>query len=50
MLDALQKKSKKGIKTPRQEIELIQKRLRLAEEHYEEWSKAQESEGAENGS
>ncbi len=37
VLHAFQKKSKKGIKTPRQDIELIQSRLKLAEEMYEEW-------------
>jgi phage-related protein len=47
MLHAFQKKSKEGIKTPKQEIDLIEKRLRLAEEHYEEWSRAQESEEEE---
>lgn len=36
-LHAFQKKSKKGIKTPRQEIELIKSRLKKAEEHYSEW-------------
>ena len=49
MLHAFQKKAKKGIKTPKQEIELVKKRLRLAEEHYEEWSKAQENEDSEKG-
>ena len=50
MLHAFQKKSKTGIKTPKQEIELITKRLKLAEEHYEEWSRQQENEGEESGS
>ncbi len=45
MLHAFQKKAKKGIKTPKQEIELIAKRLKLAEEHYEQWSRDQEDEG-----
>jgi phage-related protein len=44
MLHAFQKKSKKGIKTPKQEVELIEKRLQLAEEHYAEWSRTQEDE------
>jgi phage-related protein len=35
VLHAFQKKSKKGIKTPKEEIELIKTRLRRAEEHYE---------------
>lgn len=34
VLHAFQKKSKKGIKTPEQDIELIRKRLRSAEEDY----------------
>jgi phage-related protein len=33
VLHSFQKKSKKGIKTPRQEIDLIKKRLGLAQEH-----------------
>ena len=36
VLHAFQKKSKRGIKTPRPELELIEKRLRTAAEHYEE--------------
>ena len=34
VLHCFQKKSKSGIKTPQQEIELIQRRLRAAEEDY----------------
>ena len=34
VLHVLQKKSKKGIATPRYEIELVRARLRRAEEHY----------------
>lgn len=41
-LHAFQKKSKKGIETPKQEIELIKSRLKKAEEHYTEWSKKEE--------
>jgi phage-related protein len=44
MLHAFQKKSKQGIKTPKQEVELIEKRLQLAEKHYAEWSRTQEDE------
>ena len=50
MLHAFQKKATKGIKTPKQEIERIQKRLKLAEKHYEEWSKEQEREDSPNAS
>lgn len=38
-LHAFQKKSKKGISTPKAEIDLIKKRLKLAEEHYEQMVK-----------
>lgn len=37
VLHTFQKKSKQGIKTPKQEIELIKKRLKDAQDHYEEW-------------
>lgn len=36
VLHVFQKKSKRGIKTPREEIELVKSRLRLAQEHYDE--------------
>ncbi|MCF7799623.1 type II toxin-antitoxin system RelE/ParE family toxin [Candidatus Babeliales bacterium] len=36
VLHAFQKKSKQGIKTPKQEIDLIKKRLKDAQEIYEE--------------
>jgi phage-related protein len=35
VLHAFQKKSKKGIKTPPEELNLIQRRLKKAAEHYE---------------
>ena len=35
-LHAFQKKSKKGIKTPQKELDLIKQRLRDAEQHYRE--------------
>jgi phage-related protein len=34
VLHAFQKKSKRGIETPKREIEIIRARLRLAEAHY----------------
>ncbi|MEK7317121.1 MAG: type II toxin-antitoxin system RelE/ParE family toxin [Candidatus Eisenbacteria bacterium] len=37
VLHVFQKKSKRGIETPRKEIELIRERLKRAEEHYEHW-------------
>jgi phage-related protein len=36
VLHAFQKKSKKGVETPKRDIELIKARLRLAEAHYRE--------------
>lgn len=36
VLHAFQKKSKKGIETPKREIEIIKARLKLAETHYQE--------------
>lgn len=37
VLHAFQKKSKKGIETPKQDMDLIRSRLKLAEEMYKEW-------------
>lgn len=39
VLHAFQKKSKKGIETPKQDIDLVHSRLKLAEEMYREWKK-----------
>ena len=36
VLHAFQKKSKKGIETPKNEINLIEQRLRKAMEHYDQ--------------
>jgi phage-related protein len=36
VLHVFQKKSKKGIETPKREIELIKARLKVAEAHYQE--------------
>jgi phage-related protein len=36
VLHAFQKKSKKGIATPKRDIEVIRSRLKLAEAHYRE--------------
>ena len=38
VLHAFQKKSKRGIETPKKDLLLIQQRLRMAEQHYAEWS------------
>jgi len=35
VLHAFQKKSRRGIATPKSEIELVRRRLKLAEQHYE---------------
>lgn len=37
VLHVFQKKSKKGIATPKQDLDLINERLKTAEEHYAEW-------------
>jgi len=37
VLHAFQKKSKRGSKTPKHDIELIKERLETAKEHYEIW-------------
>ncbi len=36
VLHAFQKKSKKGISTPKEEIDLVKKRFKASEEHYKE--------------
>jgi phage-related protein len=50
VLHAFQKKSKKGMTTPKAEVDLIRRRLTAAEKHYGEWraSQAQE-EGDRSG-
>jgi len=42
VLHAFQKKSKKGIETPKQDMELIRSRLKLAEKLYIEWKHKKE--------
>jgi phage-related protein len=42
VLHAFQKKSKKGVETPKGEIELVKARLRLAKEHHQEWRRSRE--------
>lgn len=41
VLHAFQKKSKRGVATPRQEIALITQRLQRAREDYEQWQSEQ---------
>jgi phage-related protein len=40
VLHAFQKKSKRGIATPKAEMDLIEQRLRRAREDYEQWSRS----------
>jgi phage-related protein len=44
VLHAFQKKSKRGISTPKQDIELIETRLKRAREDYESYLKCKEQE------
>lgn len=44
-LHAFQKKSTKGIETPKHEIDCVKERLRQAREHYREWKKRESSDG-----
>jgi phage-related protein len=39
VLHAFQKKAKRGIATPKADLDLIEKRLRRAREDYEQWSR-----------
>jgi phage-related protein len=41
VLHAFQKKSKRGIATPKAELDLIERRLRRAREDYEAWSNSE---------
>ena len=45
VLHAFQKKSKKGIKTPAAEMDVIRRRLKAAEEHHEERRAEEERRG-----
>lgn len=40
VLHVFQKKSKSGIATPKQEIDLVKSRLKLAEEDYKDWKRS----------
>ena len=39
MLHAFQKKSKKGKETPKEEMEIVKRRLKIAEQEHKEWLK-----------
>ncbi len=41
VLHAFQKKSKRGVATPKAELDLIERRLRRAKEDYEQWTSAE---------
>jgi phage-related protein len=41
VLHAFQKKSKRGIATPKTELDLIKQRLKRAREDYEQWSRSE---------
>jgi phage-related protein len=41
VLHCFQKKSKHGIATPKQDVELIERRFNCAQEHYTEWKASQ---------
>ncbi|MGH7100972.1 MAG: type II toxin-antitoxin system RelE/ParE family toxin [Gemmataceae bacterium] len=41
VLHAFQKKSKRGVATPKAELDLIDQRLKRAKEDYEQWSKSE---------
>ena len=41
VLHCFQKKSKHGIATPKQDVELIERRFKRAQEHYTEWKASQ---------
>jgi phage-related protein len=41
VLHAFQKKSKRGVATPKAELDLIERRLKRAKEDYEQWTRAE---------
>ena len=43
VLHAFQKKSKRGITTPKTELDLIDKRLKRAREDYERWARSEKT-------
>jgi phage-related protein len=45
VLHAFQKKSKRGARTPAEDIEKVKARLKEAQKHHAEWSAKQESDG-----
>jgi phage-related protein len=49
VLHAFQKKSKRGGRTPKHEMDRIHERLRVAEEHYEAWRKTEQERHRKQG-
>ena len=49
VLHVFQKKSKAGIKTPKQDIDLVVKRLAAAQQMHKEWLARQQKRGNKNG-
>ena len=45
VLHVFQKKSKRGRATPQSDVDLINRRLRMAEAHYQDWLRAQGKDG-----
>ncbi len=43
VLHAFQKKSKKGMATPKREMDLVKERLKTAKEDYDQWQKSAQS-------
>jgi phage-related protein len=43
VLHAFQKKSKRGVATPKAELDLIEQRLKRARKDYEQWTKGEKS-------
>ena len=44
VLHAFQKKSKSGNKTPKPDLDLIERRLKMAKDHYENWIETRSAE------
>ena len=42
VLHAFQKKSKRGVATPKAELDLIEQRLKRAREDYEQWTRSEQ--------
>lgn len=45
VLHVFQKKSKRGIRTPRADLELVRSRLRLAQKHHHDWQHEEGQDG-----